>query len=640
MEQAPHKRQQFQTFTILVEHVVLRLRRDVVHHHQSTTTSLRRTLSKPFKPRHVANNGNRALEKNPLTADGEPPEIAPTPTSTRGKSLRAPKLSREIMANNLCQVEDYVRRTSVRVQYLEALIEQEHSTIGQVTEIKRQLHRAHRNLEKLHFERCPSLGTEVNQWVTGAMRLAWQAYRRMVKLEEKLRSLPVNLSDSEDWAKNDEKDSPVMIGIEMGPEKGFDDDDTTAGASEKPKSQVRPVTYVPTGTKGVRMSRHIPSTVTITAKEKRRQPAHTYRMSGALLSVEDLPAGPSPTQASSEADHIEDVKALPRLNTRRQRSCDESWYDADYDSDDSLYETRRQRHRAKQRKEYSVIDEIDPGQISLSKREVELRLQEEEAELAPILIEPDRQRLGSADGSTISDMVMNNVLTEDLVLPYLHFIKHHELRALKQWLVDNHYVKKSAVISRTEKVLHCLELLQTGCRYGTIATIFSRTPRQVESSCHEVMEGLLELHGFTMIKAHDQEMYTTLWGIWCRKFGNPKNQQPAAYYYGFDWLDAGKVMVTLNLYIGRWREQGKFALEGPSLNWGRFFDAEGTGKFPRMDQPLRLQYSMVSSSFSSVSDSSPSEKTIGKSEDAGDDDSLYDGGSAICSVWGNVTNKG
>jgi hypothetical protein len=106
------------------------------------------------------------------------------------------------------------------------------------------------------------------------------------------------------------------------------------------------------------------------------------------------------------------------------------------------------------------------------------------------------------------------------------------------------------------------------------------------------------MHGFTMIKARDQEMYTTLWGIWCRKFGNPQDQQPAAYYYGFDWLDVGKVMVTLNLYIGRWREQGKLALDGPSLNWGRFFDAEGTGRFPRMDQPLRLKYSAISSSSS------------------------------------------
>ncbi|KAF2623026.1 hypothetical protein BU25DRAFT_313189, partial [Macroventuria anomochaeta] len=239
--------------------------------------------------------------------------------------------------------------------------------------------------------------------------------------------------------------------------------------------------------------------------------------------------------------------------------------------------------------------------------EVEARLREEESELAPILIEPDRQREGSCDGSMVTNMVMNNVLNEDYVLPYLHFIKHHELRALKQWLVDNHYVRRSAVISRMEKVLHCLELLQTGCRYETIATIFSRTPRQVESSCHEVMEGLLELHGFTMIKARDQEMYATLWGIWSRKFGNPQNQHPAAHYYGFDWLDIGKVMVTLNLYIGRWREQGKFSLEGPSLNWGKFFDAEGTGRFPRMDQPLRLQYSTISSNSS--------DETNDKSED-------------------------
>ncbi|KAJ4334695.1 hypothetical protein N0V95_009108 [Ascochyta clinopodiicola] len=533
------------------------------------------------------------------------------------------------MANNLSQVESYVRRTSVRVQYLEALIEQEHSTIGQVTEIKRQLKTAHRNLEKLHFERCPSLGTEVNDWVTGAMRLAWQAYRRMVKLEENLKSLPVNLSDSEDWAKESEKDSPVMIGIEMEPEKKLLEHDTTAGAPEEPLTRrVQPITYVPTGAKNARLSVQIPNAISKPAKERLGQHNEPYTMSGALpsagnLPAGNLPAGPSPTRASSEVGHTKGSRVLPRLITHDQGLGDDGRYDSDYDSEDSLSETRRRRHRTEQRKDYSAIEDIEPEQTAPTRREVEARLREAEAELAPIMIEPDRQRQGSLPGSMVADMVMNNILNEAYVLPYLHFIKHHELRALKQWLVDNHYVKKSAVISRTEKVLHCLELLQTGCRYETIATIFSRTPRQVESSCHEVMEGLLELHGFTMIKARDQEMYTTLWGIWVRKFGNPQNQHPAAYYYGFDWLDAGKVMVTLNLYIGRWREQGKFALDGPSLNWGKFFDAEGTGRFPRMDQPLRLQYSTVSSEDT---DTLRDLSEVEEEDEEDDDSSLYDGG--------------
>ncbi|KAJ4985426.1 hypothetical protein SVAN01_09086 [Stagonosporopsis vannaccii] len=623
MEPAQHKRQQFQTFTILVEHVVLRLRRDAVHSHQSTTASLRRTLSKPFKGQRQATQHavtvDQTVKGKPLT-NPEKPHMAPP----RGRPLRsAPKLSREVMQNNLHQVEDYVRRTSVRVQYLEALIEQERSTIGQVTEIKRQLKTAHRNLEKLHFEKCPSLGIEVNQWVQGAMRLAWQAYRRMVKLEEKLRSLPVHLTDNEDWVGDYEKDSPVMIGIEMEPEKKPYEDDTTAGATEVSElRRVRPVTYVPSGAQGARLSAHIPKAITIPAKEKRGQQTETYRMSGAQPSTDRLPAAPSPTRASSELMPTTVQRVQSRLVTYDQGLGDDGRYDGNYESDDSLYETRVRRQRAEQRKEWSVVEDLDPVRAATSKMEVEAQMRNEEAELAPILIEPDRIRQGSCDGSVVTDMVMNNVLNEDYVLPYLHFIKHHELRALKQWLVDNHYVKKSAVISRTEKVLHCLELLQTGRRYETIATIFSRTPRQIESSCHEVMEGLLELHGFTMIKARDQEMYTTLWGIWCRKFGNPQNQHLAAYYYGFDWLDVGKVMVTLNLYIGRWREQGRFSLEGPSLNWGKFFDAEGTGRFPRMDQPLRLQYSTISSSSGDI--------TSDESDDSdnGDNSSLYDGGAA------------
>lgn len=335
-------------------------------------------------------------------------------------------------------------------------------------------------------------------------------------------------------------------------------------------------------------------------------------MSGALPSAEDLSTEPSPTRASSEINPAVKLRVLPQMITRELGLGDENYHSDGYDSDDSLYETRRQRYR----REYLAIQETNPGHIPQSREEVEARIQKEESELAPVLVEPDRQRQGSCNGSLVTVMVMSNASNEELVLPCLHFIKHHELRALKDWLVSNHYVKKSAVISRTEKVLHCLELLQTGLRYETIAVIFSRTPRQVESSCHEVMEGLLELHGFTMIKARDQEMYTTLWGIWGRKFGDSQNQAAAACYYGFDWLDVGKVMVTLNLYIGRWREQGKFALEGPSLNWGKFFNAEGTGKFPRMDQPMQLQYSTIGSSDSD------------RSEDKGEEDdsgSLYEG---------------
>jgi hypothetical protein len=530
------------------------------------------------------------------------------------------------MANNLHQVEDYVRRTSVRVQYLETFIEQEYSTIGQVTEIKRQLKTAHRNLEKLHFEKCPALGAEVNNWVKGAMRHAWQAYRRMVKLEEKLRSLPVSLSESDSLTGDCEKEEPVMIGIEMEPKRRTSYTATTAGAAENLQARRElPVTYVPTGARGTRKSGQVPTTITIPIKGQRRQTTDTYSMSGALPSTDEIITEPSPTRAPSEANTTKKLRALPRSMTRDRELGDEGCYDGGYDSDDSLYETRRQRYIVEKRKADFAVQDVESQQAVYPRQEVEARLREEEAELAPILIEPDRQRKGSCNGFAITDMVMSNVYGEDYVLPYLHFIKHHELRALKQWLVDNSYVRKSAVISRTEKVLHCLELLQTGCRFETIAVIFSRTPRQVESSCHEVMEGLLNLHGFTMIKGRDQEMYTTLWGIWSRKFGNPQNQQPAAYYYGFDWLDVGKVMVTLNLYIGRWREQGKFALAGPSLNWGRFFDAEGTGRFPRMDQPPRLQFSTIGSSDEDEDESS-SDDDNDDDDDDGSSIYVYDGG--------------
>ncbi|KAF2273457.1 uncharacterized protein EI97DRAFT_436107 [Westerdykella ornata] len=33
--------------------------------------------------------------------------------------------------------------------------------------------------------------------------------------------------------------------------------------------------------------------------------------------------------------------------------------------------------------------------------------------------------------------------------------------------------------------------------------------------------------------------------------------------------DVYKVLITLNVYVGRYRSQGRFALEGDMLDWGR-----------------------------------------------------------------------
>lgn len=213
-----------------------------------------------------------------------------------------------------------------------------------------------------------------------------------------------------------------------------------------------------------------------------------------------------------------------------------------------------------------------------SKAQVVQRIRQEEAGRGLSLHEPDSLRQGSRDGPTVAAMVMSGHEDSQLVLPYLQYIKIHELRALEGWLANTMGMTSSGMISRIEKVLHCIQLLQIGCRYESLAVLFSRSPTQIKESCAEVMAGLLHLHSQTANKAGEQEMYMPLWKIW-RKFEATDGR--VGLYYGFRWLELAKVLVTLNLYIGRWRMQGMFATDGPTFVWGRFFVSAGPSGPPK-----------------------------------------------------------
>ncbi|KAF2853504.1 hypothetical protein T440DRAFT_390284 [Plenodomus tracheiphilus IPT5] len=206
-----------------------------------------------------------------------------------------------------------------------------------------------------------------------------------------------------------------------------------------------------------------------------------------------------------------------------------------------------------------------------SKVEVKRRIQQEEANAKFTLNGEDTVRQGSCDGASIAKMVMSGYQDDGLILPNLHYIKVHELRALIEWMANTNAITSSESISCVEKVLHCVQLLQTGCRYESLAVIFSRSPRQIKESCLEVMGALLRLHSETVNKVGGQESYMPLWKIW-RKFEVTEGR--AGAYYGFRWIEVAKVLVTLNLYIGRWRMQGMFATDGPTFLWGRFFVAQ------------------------------------------------------------------
>jgi hypothetical protein len=204
--------------------------------------------------------------------------------------------------------------------------------------------------------------------------------------------------------------------------------------------------------------------------------------------------------------------------------------------------------------------------------EVIARLQKEEANTCLHIRDAHKVRRGSCNGFTVTDMVMSGVEDERFVLPYLHYVKHHEVRALKKWLARNHVVHRSGTVSRMEKVLHAMQLLQTGSRYESIAVLFSRTPSQVRESCHEVLAGVLDLYEATVDESVAPEVYAPLWGI-TKRCAQGTGAERAERYFGFRLTEVAKVLMALNLYIGRWRGS-KSPFEGQPFPWGRFLGVE------------------------------------------------------------------
>jgi hypothetical protein len=223
----------------------------------------------------------------------------------------------------------------------------------------------------------------------------------------------------------------------------------------------------------------------------------------------------------------------------------------------------------------------NPEQLPQPRHEVLRRLQVSESSRSLFLTRPDIPRRGSANGFHVASLVMSNIEDHGFVLPYLHHIKHHEVRGLKTWLVDRDFVRQSHGISRIEKILHCIQLLQAGMRYESIAVVFSRTPRQIMGSCHEVMKGLLKLYEETVDESNSGEVYEGLWGIAKRYAISqlPKLEK----YYGFRWEEIKKVLVALNVYIGRWRGSTS-PLEGRVFRWGSYLGNEDIGRLGVLEE--------------------------------------------------------
>jgi hypothetical protein len=88
----------------------------------------------------------------------------------------------------------------------------------------------------------------------------------------------------------------------------------------------------------------------------------------------------------------------------------------------------------------------------------------------------------------------------------------------------------------------------------------------------EGFKALLEMHSENVLpnqKEAQMCLYGHLWLIG----GNLEGRHDGATglsYYPFTLDDLRKALVTLNVYIGRYRKQGRFALQGEILNWGKW----------------------------------------------------------------------
>ncbi|KAF2796124.1 hypothetical protein K505DRAFT_300904 [Melanomma pulvis-pyrius CBS 109.77] len=192
------------------------------------------------------------------------------------------------------------------------------------------------------------------------------------------------------------------------------------------------------------------------------------------------------------------------------------------------------------------------------------------------LLDPDRVREGSTSGWLTTLAIMSGMEDARYVLPELQCIKIHEVRDLKKWLVEHGYLHRSGAISRIERVLHFLFTVQMGCRLETIATLFSRSPRQVESSCKDVLEGILQMHSETELpRSGGWPIYPHLWHT-SKKY--EVSHEWAKMHYPWSVDDFQMVLVTINLFIGRYRKQGQVALGGPFLDWGKYVQPERTAE--------------------------------------------------------------
>lgn len=452
----------------------------------------------------------------------------PTPTHT--------------IPGELHQLRAHVESTRIRAGYLEALVDP--SLADEVTEAKRVMKDTHMILERLH-RKINACDFAV---IMAEVKLeAWQVYQRLVRLEDEVRGL---------WNRR------------QNPYREKDPQSSSMG-SNSPETVVR--TRLDRDMEG----RTEPSQVSDPSPNEQSWlddeddvQVGAYLMSGAL------PYMPLTLQAGVQG------RGVPsRPSSRFSEGSDDSItalpvFPYDFNSHENVTSSMVSVGQGSTSKSSSDdVFQTSPRswashKLARTLSEVQKSCREEEHIGTVKLREPDREREGSTSGHFATFVILSGIDDPSYFIPKLWYIKIHEIRPLCGWLVQRKYLAKSGNIESLEKVLHLFILFQEGCRLESVATLFSRTPRQVQSACKEVFEGLLELHSETFLPRR-QPTCDHLWGISRKFFNAPHVVRRASQYYGWSTMDVVKVLVTLNLYIGRFRQQGQFALQGPYFKWWR-----------------------------------------------------------------------
>ncbi|KAF2868546.1 hypothetical protein BDV95DRAFT_609472 [Massariosphaeria phaeospora] len=482
-----------------------------------------------------------ATHHNTQQPSKNPPNLQlphPLP-STRPHTMPSPALPTHTIDGELHQISAYAEAMTTRLQQLEQLYAQNEEDAGEddrgnVRETKLKVMRAHRRLEKLEA-RVRNGGFCVRR-MSNVKREMWAMFKRLRALEggTQIAGVVGKGKGKEQQRGGEERGKEMRFERSSG---GVEDE----GCYEGGEVLGRDSGMV------------------------------AERVCGGF----DFDFDSQDQQWSESSDGTpvtpEDVRMLTRAQLQRNSTGNGN----DDGNDDS--ETLNTDSLDSLRKRIVMV----LGKPLRAMREVEEAVHSENSVESVEIQHVNRTRKGSTDGWKMTVLISGNHKREGFYIPTLAYIKPHEAKALKQWLGDHGYLHAYPHIGRMEKFLYLLFVLQNGYRFEAVAVMFSRTPREVKSSCDEVFQGLLQMYAQTEVPAEvpqEYHVHCRLWRI-SERYGYGGDLDAAVVPENcFPWSKAevANVLVALSLYVGRYRAQSQSSLQGPWIDWAKYLYPEQT----------------------------------------------------------------